>query len=80
MDGLVGHLLSVVDSAENLVSLRIIGMYGEYLAKACGRIIHTALLEKSIGLACVGRKKANAEEEEKQDHQPNVGRGFREHV
>ena len=78
MNGLVGHLLSVVDPAEKLVGLRIAGLRGEYLAKAGGRFIHAALLEKSVCLGCVGHKKASAEEEEKRKDQPYMGQRFRE--
>jgi hypothetical protein len=81
MDGLVGQLLSIVDPAEKLVGLCIAGLRGEYLAKAGGRFIHTALLEKSVCLGCVGHKKANAEEEEKRKDQAHMSQRFRdEHV
>ena len=54
---------------------------GERLAKAGGRFIDTALLEKSVCLGCVGNSRANAEEEEKRKDQAHMGQRFRdEHV
>jgi hypothetical protein len=80
-DGVVGHFLSVVDAAEKLMGLGIAGLSGEELAKTGGRFVHTALLEKSVGLGCIGHKRANAEEKEKQNDQAKMCRGFRdEHV
>jgi hypothetical protein len=64
MDGVIGHILSVVDAAEKLMSLTVARVCGKYLAKAGGGFIDTTLLEKSIGLSRVGKQKANAKEEE----------------
>jgi hypothetical protein len=65
MDGVIGHLLSIVNAAENLMGLRIARLFGQYLAKAGGRFIDATLLEKGIGLSYVGQEEANAREEEK---------------
>jgi len=46
------------------VGLGIARVRGEYLAKAGGRFIDATLLEKSIGLGYVARRKRNAEEKE----------------
>jgi hypothetical protein len=62
MDGVVGDFLSIVDAAEKLVSLSIARLCGEYFAKASGCFIDAALLEKSVGVGCVGQEKAGAEE------------------
>jgi hypothetical protein len=64
MDGVVGHVLSIVDAAEKLMSLTVARVGGKYFAKAGGGFIDTTLLEKSIGLSRVGKQKANAEEKE----------------
>jgi len=79
VDGIVGHVLSIVDAAEKLVGLGIARVCGEYLAKAGGRFIDATLLEKSIGLGHVGHEEANAEEEEKQKGKSYTGRRSREH-
>jgi hypothetical protein len=65
VDGIVAHVLSVVNAAEKLVGLAIAGVRGEYIAKAGGRFIDATLLEKGIGLSYVGQEEANAREEEK---------------
>jgi hypothetical protein len=64
MDGVIGHILGIVDAAEKLMSLTVARVCGKYLAKAGGGFIDTTLLEKSIGLSRVGKQKANAKEEE----------------
>jgi hypothetical protein len=74
VDGLVGHVLSIVDAAEQLVGLAIVGVCGDYLAKAGGRLIDATLLEKGIGLGLVGQERANAEEKEKQKGDAYTGR------
>jgi hypothetical protein len=65
VDGIVGHVLSVVDAAEKLVRLSVAGLCGDDFAKAYGCFIDAALLKKSVGLGYVCQEKANAEEEEK---------------
>ncbi|HEX3570429.1 MAG TPA: hypothetical protein VHU44_06380 [Acidobacteriaceae bacterium] len=65
MDGIVAHVLSIVNAAEKLVGLTIAGVCGDYLAKAGGGFIDATLLEKGIGLSYVGQEEANAREEEK---------------
>jgi hypothetical protein len=72
MDGVIGHLLSVVDAAEKLVSLGIAGLRGQYLAKAGGCFIDAALLEKSIGLGCVSHEEADAEKNEEKERKGNA--------
>jgi hypothetical protein len=64
-DGVVAHVLSIVNAAEKLVGLAIARVRGEYLAKAGGRFIDATLLEKGIGLSYVCQEEANAGEEEK---------------
>ena len=64
MDGVVGHILSIVDAAEKLMGLTVARVCGEYLVKAGGGFIDPTLLEKRIGLSCVGKQKANAKEEQ----------------
>ena len=77
MDGIVCHLLSIVDAAEELVGLAIARVCGDYLAKAGGPFIDATLLEKSIGLGYVGQKKASAKEEEKRKGKSCTGRRSR---
>jgi hypothetical protein len=60
MDGVIGHLLSIVNAAENLMGLRIARLFRQNLAKAGGRFIDAALLEKSVRLGCVGHEEADA--------------------
>jgi hypothetical protein len=45
MDGVVGHLLGVVDAAEELVGLGIAGLRDEELVEAGGCFIDATLLE-----------------------------------
>jgi hypothetical protein len=61
VDGIVGHILSIVDAAEKLMGLAIARIGSENLVKTGSRFIDATLLEKSIGLSCVGQEKANAE-------------------
>jgi hypothetical protein len=64
MDRVVSHILSIVDAAEKLMCLAIAGVCGEYFANAGGCFVHPALLKKSLSLACIGKQKASAQEEE----------------
>jgi hypothetical protein len=64
VDGIVAHVLRVVDAAEKLVGLGIAGVCGDDLAKAGGRFIDPTLLEQSIGVGNVGQEEATAEKEE----------------
>ena len=73
MDGVVSHLLSIVDAAEKLVGLGIARLRDEYLAKADGRFIDATLLEKGVGLGCVSQEKANAEEEKRSEKAKRYG-------
>jgi hypothetical protein len=77
VNGIVGHVLSIVDAAEELVGLAIARVCGDYLAKAGGPFIDATLLEKSIGLGYVGQKKASAKEEEKRKGKSCTGRRSR---
>jgi len=53
-DGVIGHVLSIVDAAEKLVGLAIARICGEYLPKARGCFINTTLLKKRIGPGRIG--------------------------
>jgi hypothetical protein len=77
MDGVVGHLLSVVDAAEELVSLGIAWLCSKYLAKAGGCFIDAALLEERVRLGYVGQENANAEAEEKEKRKGKAYSGRR---
>jgi hypothetical protein len=78
VDGIVGHVLRIVDAAEKLAGLGIARVCGEQLAKAGGCFIDATLLEKSIGLGYVGQEKADAEEEEKRKGNVYTGRRSRD--
>jgi hypothetical protein len=78
VDGIVGHVLSIVDAAEKLVGLAVARVCGDYLAKASGRFIDATLLEEGVGLGCVGQERANAEEEEKRKGNAYTGRRSRD--
>jgi hypothetical protein len=67
MDGVVGHLLRVVGAAEKLVGLSVARLSCEDLAEGGGRFIDASLLEKDVGLRCVGQERANTEEEEERE-------------
>ena len=78
MDGIVAHLLSIVDAAEKLMGLSIAWVCGEYLAQARGCFIDAALLKKGIGLGCVGKQKASAKEVENPKGNVYTGRRSRD--
>ena len=78
VDGIVGHVLGVVDAAEKLVGLRIAGLCGDIWLRPGGCFIDAALLEKCIGLGYIGQEKANAEEEEKRKGKTDTGQGCRD--
>jgi hypothetical protein len=77
VDGVVRHILSVVDPAEKLMGLTIARVCGEYLAKAGGRFIDPALLKKNIGLDYVGKQKTSAKKEENPNGNGNADTGRR---
>src|SRR5580704_4379537 len=77
MDGAVSHVLSIVNAAEKLVGLGIARLCDEYLAKAGGRFIDATLLEKSVGLSCVGREERNTEEDEEKKRKGEAHTGPR---
>src|ERR1700738_2782413 len=77
MDGVIGHLLSIVNAAEKLMGLGIARLCGQYLAKTGGCFIDAALLEKHIGLSCVGNEEANAEEDEEKKRKGKANMGPR---
>src|SRR5258708_39992413 len=74
VDGIVSHVLSIVDATEKLVGLTVAGVCGEHPAQACSRFIDATLLEKDISLGCVGQERANAEEKEKRQGSAYPGR------
>src|SRR5712664_3759242 len=57
-DGIVSHVLSIVDATEKLVGLTVAGACGEQPAQAGSRFIDAPLLEKGISLGCVGQERA----------------------
>ncbi len=62
MDGFVGHVLSVVDAAEKQTGLGVARFGGEDVVEAGERFIDATLLEKTVGLRCIGQKMASAEQ------------------
>src|SRR5258707_15574638 len=80
MDGIVCHLLSIVDAAKKLMSFGIVWLCSEYLTKAGGCFIDPPLLKKIVGLSRVSQEKANAEEEKKRKGKAHAGqRGRNKH-
>jgi hypothetical protein len=78
MNGIVRHILSIVDPAKKLMSLAITLVCGEYLAKSGGRFIDSTLLKKGICLGCVGKQKASAKKEENPKGNVYTGRRSRD--
>ena len=72
VDGVVGHLLCVVDAAEKLVSDCVVWLSGEEFVEAGGGFIDAALLEEGIGLGRVGQEKTNSEEEKQSKGKTNT--------
>jgi hypothetical protein len=80
MDGAFGHLLGIVNAAEELVGLGIARFCDQDLAKAGGRFIDATLLEKNVGLGCIGHEEATAkkDEEKKRKGKAHTGQGCRD--
>ena len=78
MDGIVGHLLSIVNTAEKLTGLCIARVCGEYLTKAVGCFVDSTLLEERIGLGCVGKENVSAQKEENPECKMYTGRRSRD--
>jgi len=78
VDGIVDDVLSIVNAAEKLMGLAIAGVCGKYLMEAGGCSIDTTLLQKGIGLGCVGQEKAKAKEEEKRKGNADTGQRSRD--
>src|SRR5271156_309558 len=79
VDGVVGHLLGIVDAAEKLVGLGVARLRVENLVEAGGCFIDSTLLEKSVGVGRIGPKSLNTEEEDEEKRKANTGRGRDEH-
>ena len=71
VDRRVGHLLRVVDAAEQLMGLSIIGLRCKRLLQCSACLIDPALLQKRVGLGVVG-KQANAGEKNKKKRNPDA--------
>jgi hypothetical protein len=75
VDGVVGHLLSVIDATEKLVGLAIMRLCVENVAKADDRLVSVTLLDESVGLGRVGQKKL-WDEKEKREGKAGMRWGF----
>jgi hypothetical protein len=64
VDGVVGHVLSVEDAAEKLMSFGVAWLRSENVVEPSGCFIDAALLKKFVGLSGIGQKGC-AEEKEK---------------
>jgi hypothetical protein len=78
VDGIVSHVLSIVDATEKLVGLIVGRVCGEQPAQAGSGFIDATLLEKCISLGCVGQERANTEEKEKRQGSAYPGRRSRD--
>jgi hypothetical protein len=63
VNGVVAHVLGVVDAAEKLVGLGIARLRGEDLVECGSGFIDAALLEKGVGLGRIRQKNTDVEEE-----------------
>jgi hypothetical protein len=77
-DGLVAHVLSVINATEKLMGECVAGLRGDEVVETGGGFIYAALLQKRVGLGRVGQERGSGEEEQEKRRETDADRMCRD--